>query len=306
MTVGAASWLFTRPPHTGIIQKAMLELTIEQTLLSRSFPIPQGRPVGEWRDSDGEVCAYGWVCEDGRRIDFPGLATYTYTLNGSVVTATPTQGADLGAIRETFFHSVLPLVLQSMGCEALHASAVIGSRGVLAICAVSGTGKSTLAYALGRAGFPVWADDAVVIRQGEGTPRVASLPFTLRLRAASRAYFGESANSFSAEWYQESGGSKDLPLAAVCVLQREESSDSICPVRLQRLSAAEAFPALLEHAYCFDLDDNQRKVGMIDHYLTLADTVPVYSVRFTPGFEHLPELVEMVAQASLRAEEGAA
>lgn len=262
--------------------------------------------MGEWRDSEGEVCAYGWVCEDGRWICFPGLATYTFAPNGRTVTATPTQSADLEAVRETFFHSVLPLALQSMGWEALHGSAVAGSQGAVAICAVSGTGKSTLAYALGRAGYPVWADDAVVINQKEGAPRVASLPFSLRLRAASRAHFGEPKSSFSSsEWHRESDGAKDLPLAAVCVLQREVTSDATRPVRLRRLPAAEAFPALLEHAYCLDLKDNFRKARMIDHYLTLGDAVPVYSVRFSPGFEYLPELVDTVARVCLRGAEAA-
>src|SRR5829696_203522 len=46
--------------------------------------------------------------------------------------------------------------------ETLHASAVVAPAGVVAFCARSATGKSTLAASLHRRGYDLWADDAVV------------------------------------------------------------------------------------------------------------------------------------------------
>jgi hypothetical protein len=67
------------------------------------------------------------------------------------------------AWRRMLLTRVLPNVGIAHGYEALHASAVLTDRGVVAIAAASGTGKSTLALELVRRGWPLFADDTVVL-----------------------------------------------------------------------------------------------------------------------------------------------
>ena len=50
------------------------------------------------------------------------------------------------------------------GWEALHASAVLSPQGVVAFCAGSGTGKSTIARGLSERGYQLCADDAVAVK----------------------------------------------------------------------------------------------------------------------------------------------
>src|ERR1044072_4298067 len=63
---------------------------------------------------------------------------------------------------------VLPNVSIAHGNEALHACAVETPLGVVAIAAPSGTGKSTLGRELIRRGWPLFADDAVILSRGAG------------------------------------------------------------------------------------------------------------------------------------------
>jgi hypothetical protein len=82
------------------------------------------------------------------------------------------------AWRRMLLTRVLPNVGIAHGYEALHASAVSTDRGVVAIVAASGTGKSTLALELIRRGWPLFADDTVVLgRRGEAIEAHPAAPF---------------------------------------------------------------------------------------------------------------------------------
>ena len=85
------------------------------------------------------------------------------------------------------------------------------------------------------------------------------------------------------------------PLAAVLLLERAAPD---APVSWSRLAPAEAFPLVLEHAYCFSLHDEARKRRMMDRYLDLADRVPVVSFSYPSGFEALGRVVDAVLEAA--------
>jgi hypothetical protein len=89
------------------------------------------------------------------------------------------------AWRRMLLTRVLPNVGIAHGYEALHASAVLTDRGVVAIAAPSGTGKSTLALELVRRGWPLFADDTLVLgRRGEAIEAHPAAPF-VNLSAAA-------------------------------------------------------------------------------------------------------------------------
>ncbi len=64
-------------------------------------------------------------------------------------------------IEHIFFNQVLPLVLNSMGIEVLHASSILTSKGAVAFVGDSGFGKSTIATSLISQGCKLLSDDAV-------------------------------------------------------------------------------------------------------------------------------------------------
>ena len=71
-------------------------------------------------------------------------------------------------------------------------------------------------------------------------------------------------------------------------------------VRMSRMRPARAFATILEHARCFNLEDAERKQRMVAQYLDLVERVPVYELRFRPGFEHLPLVVDRIEDAVAR------
>src|SRR5919106_5320553 len=127
------------------------------------------------------------------------------------------------SILDAYYRSVLPMALQAQGAEVLHASAVLTPRGVLALCARSGTGKSTLAYGLSRRGYPLRADDAVAFENSGAQINVRPLPFSIRLRPDAAAFFDQAHVPLSLALMPDSVTQVEerlTPLAALIVLER--------------------------------------------------------------------------------------
>lgn len=260
-------------------------------------PVPASclSEVRVWRDHEGRPCVYGYRVDEGWAVEVPRVAVFRFGRRGGVA-AFPYPGAGQRRVRDVYRLGILPLVLQSRGTEVLHASAVVAGRGVLGLCGISGTGKSTVAYGLSLRGYPLWADDAVAFKAARDNIESIPLEFSVRLDAPSARVFGLSRNGESAVTNgvrpeQERQGSRRL--AAVCVLERLGPGRG-STVEVSLLDPVRAFVALLRHAYYLDLDDMGRKSGMMHQYLELAGAVPVFLVRFRAGIERLGAVLDAI------------
>lgn len=92
-----------------------------------------------------------------------GVASYLVE-GGQSITIQPASGSEEKEIRIFLFTSVLGALLHQRGEFPLHASAVVRDGHAFAFCGPSGVGKSTLAAALQKRGYPLIADDITVVR----------------------------------------------------------------------------------------------------------------------------------------------
>jgi hypothetical protein len=252
-------------------------------------------------DARGDLLAYCRAENGALRVDLPDLASFFYERGAGHVRAMPHRPLSPGFILDTYHHCVLPLMLPALGTEVLHASAVVGTGGVAAFCGVSGTGKSTIAVALARRGYAIWADDAVAVDTAEPGPTAIPLPFTVRLRSDSARFLaaaGERGTSATAA----PAATEPAPLAVLCMLRRTPDATAI--VAVERLDAAAACRATLAHAYCFSVNDPAQKRRTISNYLTMTGRVPAYEIRFRPGLEHLPAVLDAIEAIVGRAATG--
>jgi hypothetical protein len=250
--------------------------------------------VEVWRDRDSVLCAWAQSTDGEHWMHLPGVASYRLQPGEGEVIAIPDPTAGSQRVASGYERTVLPMALQLAGREVLHASGVLAAQGAVAFCAVSMTGKSTLAHEFSLRGYGLWADDAVAFDTPGGLVTSVPLPFQRQLRAPGP---DESPPTTAAVPDPAAAEAPGAPLAAVCVLDRNQSLKTAKPVRVRRLPPAEAFPAVLAHAYCYSLDDVERNRQMIAHYLDLSGRVPVFSVNFRAGLEHIPAVVEGIEQA---------
>jgi hypothetical protein len=266
----------------------MLSLVIQPAEGVRpAEPDPSAPGVNIWRSADGQPVAFSTTQGDRRRLHWPGVATFEFIAGSDTVSATPHPPVRADLIHEAFQHSVLPLALQALGREAIHASAVLTPGGVVGFCGHAEAGKSTLAYALSERGYGAWSDDAVVFEVERHSPRAVRLPFAFRLRPASAAFFGRQPGLQRGFGHQEF---QRAPLAALCVLTR--SAADAPDFTITRLAGRDALQAVLEHALCFDWHDRASKQTLLVHYLTLASSIRVFAVGIQPSLERLSRVVD--------------
>jgi hypothetical protein len=278
------------------LRDALLELRISSAEREmRLRPEVVDTEVDTWRDHDGDIVAQGYTAAGHHWLHFPDFATYRFCTRPSAVTVMPEATTSTDALHDWHRRTVLPLALQALGLESLHASGVVVPEGVIAFCGFPRTGKSTMAFALHRRGYRLWADDSVVIHAAQVVQAIP-LPCHIRLRPASRAHFGMNGHVPDPrdEWSGPPLSDAPMPLAAVFVLTRGGAGDETSGFRVRRLSSAAAFHAVLSHAQCFSLRERARKQRMLEAYLALAARLPVVEVRFQPGFDKLPAVLDAV------------
>ena len=242
-------------------------------------------------EPDGSPTVFS-VAQDGRLwLQVPGIATFAWDGAAERLLARPEPGVPEDRILDAYRTMALPLTHQALGWEALHASAVVAGEHVVAICAQTGTGKSTTAYGLARRGMALWADDVVLLDAGPGQApvRCRPVPFGFHLRDESRRALAADPGLADVAYAQ--GGDRDL--GAVLALERRDDPG---PPAVERLPGPDALTALLPHGYRFGLRDDQRRRRTMRHYLALVAEVPVLRVRFTPGWEGFDALLDAIEE----------
>lgn len=241
-------------------------------------------------DPDGIPVAYGWTSGQDHWLQVPEIGTFHFVPGSENVTATPVPAVPLSSVEHAFRSVALPLVLHVSGFEALHGSAVSALGGVVAFCALSGTGKSTVAYGLSRRGYPLWGDDAVVFEATRTGGIVAhAIPFTSGLREEAVSFF-QPGNGFAEPTLVPPG--RPQQIRAVLLLERAGDQSEV--VEIVPLSPGDALAALVPHAHGFNLGDYARKRRTLQTYLALAAQVPVMEVRFRAGLDRLEQVLDEV------------
>ena len=251
-------------------------------------PAGAGREACVWRDERGVIFARGLTVDDRRWIEWKDLGTFAFSLGSTMVHAWPAPGIDRAAIADAFARVLQPIILQALGWQALHASAVMGTEGAIAFCGVGRSGKSTLAYALGHDGFTQIADDAVVIETGGDGIVMHRLPFAPGLRQPSRQHFAERPPTPLP--------SPTLPdqvrLRAAFVLRQDDTLTR--PETPERIPPVQAFSALVTHARCFDESDPGHVRRLVADYLQVAESIPVFALGYPPRFAQFAELTAVI------------
>ena len=238
------------------------------------------------RDDAGAPRAYGGTAAGRFWVRVPEVGYFDLSTGADEVRASVSSRISRELVLDGYYGIALPLFAQAvLGCEVLHASAVLVDGGAVAFCAKTGVGKTTIASSLSRRGLSLWADDAVgFISEPGRLPESMFLPFTVDGRTISPP-----------------GGRDQVPLAAVCLLERLDRDVGDGPIAISRPSASDAVAALIAHAYRFAPQPQARRRKMVQRYLDVAARVPVLLVRFAPERDHFPKLLDRIESAFMEA-----
>ncbi len=232
------------------------------------------------RDEHGDIWLVVDDGDDATVLSFPGGATFAVDLGSSRITCHPGPDADPAGMRHALLDHVVPRMLVATGSTVLHASgAVVEERAVL-FAGPSGAGKSTLAAGCAALGYPVLADDAMVLERGPHGWRAQPSYPGLRLWPDSLDRLGPSAEAIPLA----TGSSKSRvampgmtegghPLSAIVLIDRRPG-----PTTGRRLAGAEAFSALWGAVFAWPgtvIDER-----LLDRVTALAAEAVVLSLAF--------------------------
>lgn len=184
---------------------------------------------------------------------------------------------------------IMGFVLRLRGITCLHASAVALGDSAIAFSGFPGAGKSTLAAAFARNGYPVLSDDVVAMNEEAGQFLVQPGYARLNLWSDSvRALFGseQALPRITPTWdkrylaLDQNGyrwATEPLPLRAIYVLGAREAAFSN-PV-VEDIAGNEAFMALVANTYVNHLLDRQMRGREFDLLSRVISSVPIRFVR---------------------------
>lgn len=119
--------------------------------------------IRHWMLPGGRPWLLVGASDDTLVLRFPRLADFVIASGGRETTCYARALTPRATIRHLWLDQVLPLSLSMQGRIVLHASAVSTPRGAVAFLAGPRAGKSTLATGLGRLGWRLIADDALLV-----------------------------------------------------------------------------------------------------------------------------------------------
>jgi hypothetical protein len=254
----------------------------------------------EWRTGDGEILATFHRRPEGCVVRYLDRADFFLTNGSELVCCMPIGGVSEQVIRFLFANQIVPLLQNRAGKLVLHASAVACSAHAFGFLGKSGRGKSTLAAAFARAGYPFLSDDGLVAeRDGAGFLVWPSNPNLGLWHDSAAAVFGRrdppsqenEREKLRIEASVESPfQTRPLGLRAIYVL----GPGTVDSVAIEALAPAAAFSAMLQHAFILDIEDRVRMRLQWRQMGELAERVPCFALDYPRRYDALPAVLEAV------------
>lgn len=277
-------------------------------------------PYDRWV-SPGGVCMaeFRRIPDDteGYLIRFPGQADFRIigpTSEEPRIEGWPALGFDdLTHVQNLFHNAILPIIGNYTGGLFLHGSAVLVdskqvgvASGAIAFLGLSRGGKTTLAGAFAKAGFPFLTEDVIDLDLKGGGYQLQPKRSKLRLFADSaRHLFGDATTITDENRKQNLEAADTLPFANSPAPLRQIyvlGTDHSAPLAIRRLSQSEALSSLMPHAFILDVDDKPRLREHFSRMADLSQDIGCYALDYRRDYAELPSVCAAVL-ANFRSQE---
>jgi hypothetical protein len=235
---------------------------------------------------------------DSETVDISWSHVGRFLITDRSITVRPEDGAEESLLQLYVLGPALSVLLHLRGMFVLHASAIEIDGKAVSFAGESGSGKSSLASALHLRGYPVLADDVVILGNVHGrwnvwpgTPTLRLWPDTIRaLGRAVPSMEHIHTRSQKRVWrLARKAEARSRPARCIYVLGVGRI------MKVENASPKQAFLDFMRNAYCRSLAKPSDAAFYFLHCTRLARDVPLrylYRTRSLSTIERLADLVE--------------
>jgi len=240
---------------------------------------------------------YGIAYADGTRI--------VIDARGAAIWASAPASASIEDTATYVLGPALGFTLRLRGVTCLHASAVAIGGGAVAFVGASGAGKSSVAAAFARAGYPILTDDVLALAdRGERFEAQPAYPRVRLWPEAAAALFGsaDALPRITSGWdkrYLALGSSRHrfqsdpLPIVAIYLLAPRGAG----PTRVREISNRKsALMALVPETYSARLLDRDSRATEFELLGRLVRHVPVRRLAVCDDLDRIGEICDIVSR----------
>jgi hypothetical protein len=283
------------------------DIRVKRIYSSESFYEPSSWFM-QWHHSSGKLWLSFAKVVGGYLLRFNELADFLVNNDGNEIDFTPKHGVPTDTIQHLLLDQVIPLVINLRGGEALHASSVLTSHGVVAFAGPAGSGKSTLAGSFFQLGYPIFSDDCLALV--EQNPEIYGLPAYPGLRLwedAVLCLFGGNGDHKSVAHYTNKlrvairskqgiycKEPKPLKRLYDIVPLSDDEVKGKTGIIIEPLSPQDSFMALVRCAFRLDITDQSMLKRQFHSLEKVASKVSVRRLIFPRDFNLLPAVREAI------------
>jgi hypothetical protein len=262
---------------------------------------------------NGDDWALCGKIECGYLLRYPEFADFIVDRAGRELRCTRIEsGTSTQTLRHLLLDQVLPLVLNLLGRDVLHATAVDTPAGVCAFIGPAGVGKSTLAASFAAAGYGTFCDDCLVLRRNGRILCTPGYP-GVRLWRDSFAALGHQPvqQSDVAEYTSKcrvvsnTGQFPDSPRPLIAIYRISRPADeepALSTARIEPLTGREAFMELVSSAYVLDVTEPATLFRHFRCIEQLVTQVPIARLLLPKDFALLPAARRLILSELKEAE----
>ncbi len=232
---------------------------------------------------------------DSYHLAFGNFGTFRISGDGAQILWCPGVDALPEPVRQLFLGRVLAAALHARGVFCLHGSAVELAGRAIGFLGPKLHGKSTLAFALMKAGARLMTDDTLPV--GIDPPRAFPGVHAVRLREDSarevaghrQAIVNGPLPKVELGGFEEAQVRDDpVPLSALYVLARQRAGGIASVAERERVPPVAAALSLVRHAKLGGLLGGSEAVVTLDRATRLARAVPIFALSIPRRFQELP------------------
>lgn len=257
----------------------------------------------EWKESDDTVTLSLAAHPAGFLLRVPEFCDFILNTEQRIVQVLPHDILDEPTIEHLLVDQVLPRLLAHEGHLLLHACAVdVNGRTVLFL-GKSGWGKSTLAALFHHAGYRLYSDDCVLLRQQGGDWQALATYPSLRLYedSISDIFADDSSLSPVSEYSDKQRialtiehGQTIPPLHAMYFLSSPETTAA--DIQINTMRPGNTCIELIERSFRLDLGNRQHSRQLMQSTAALTQDIPAYRLSYPHDFKNNPRLLERLIQ----------